>query len=103
MQEENLRGKRVRRRLREVQEQKEGRAMAIVAGSLVSLCPTLSLSLSFLTGHPGHLAFPACFFWLATYMAKYVLRFSIAGNLTNFLKIRHTVLQVGSQNRREKL
>jgi hypothetical protein len=42
-----------------------------------------SLSLSFLTGHPGHLAFPACFFWLARYMAKCVLRFSIAGNLTN--------------------
>jgi len=59
----NLRGKRVQRRLREVQERKEGRAMAMAAGSLLSLSPTLSLS--FLTGHPGHLAFPAFFFgWL---------------------------------------
>jgi hypothetical protein len=46
MKEGNLRGKRVQRRLHEVQEQKEGRAMAMAAGSLVSLSPTLSLSLS---------------------------------------------------------
>ncbi len=45
MEEGNLRGKRVQRRLHEVQEQKEGRAMAMAAGSLVSLFPTLSLSL----------------------------------------------------------
>ncbi len=54
---------------------------------------SLSLSLSFLTGHPGHLAFPACFFWLARYMAKCVVRFSIAGNLTNLKKIRQISIQ----------
>ncbi len=39
-------------------------------GWLFGLFIPHSLSLSFLTGHPGHLTFPACFFRLARYMAK---------------------------------